>query len=58
MTNSGNYDNFSDNPYQMALKQLEDTAKLINLDPGIHKILSKPKRYLQFLYLSKWMMEI
>lgn len=46
MTNSGNYDNFSDNPYQMALKQLEDTAKLINLDPGIHKILSKPKRVL------------
>ncbi|MER5174595.1 MAG: Glu/Leu/Phe/Val dehydrogenase [Candidatus Nitrosocosmicus sp.] len=46
MTSSGNYDNFSDNPYQMALKQLEDTAKLINLDPGIHKILSKPKRVL------------
>ncbi|MDQ6724005.1 MAG: Glu/Leu/Phe/Val dehydrogenase [Thermoproteota archaeon] len=46
MTNSENYDNFSDNPYQMALKQLEETAKLIDLDPGIHKILSKPKRVL------------
>lgn len=34
------------NPYQMALKQLEETAKIINLDKGIHKILSKPKRVL------------
>lgn len=34
------------NPYQMALKQLDETAKIINLDQGIHKILSKPKRVL------------
>jgi len=30
----------------MALKQLDQTAKIINLDAGIHKILSKPKRVL------------
>ncbi len=30
----------------MALKQLEETAKIINLEEGIHKILSKPKRVL------------
>jgi glutamate dehydrogenase/leucine dehydrogenase len=30
----------------MALKQLEETAKIINLDEGIHKILAKPKRVL------------
>lgn len=35
-----------DNPYQMALKQLDETAKIINLDKGIHKILAKPKRVL------------
>jgi glutamate dehydrogenase (NAD(P)+) len=46
MTNSVLDNNSVDNPYQMALKQLEETAKLINLDPGIHKILSKPKRIL------------
>ena len=46
MSNSSNYKNSTDNPYQMALKQLEETAKLIGLDPGIHKILSKPKRVL------------
>ncbi|MGN6629137.1 MAG: Glu/Leu/Phe/Val family dehydrogenase [Candidatus Nitrosocosmicus sp.] len=46
MTNSVNSNNYGNDPYQMALKQLEETAKLINLDPGIHKILSKPKRIL------------
>jgi glutamate dehydrogenase/leucine dehydrogenase len=30
----------------MALKQLQETAKIINLDEGIHKILAKPKRVL------------
>ena len=35
-----------DNPYQMALKQLDETARIINLDKGIHKILAKPKRVL------------
>jgi glutamate dehydrogenase/leucine dehydrogenase len=34
------------NPFQMALKQLEESAELINLDPGIHEILANPKRVL------------
>ena len=34
------------NPFEVALKQLEDSAKLINLDEGIHKILAHPKRVL------------
>jgi glutamate dehydrogenase/leucine dehydrogenase len=36
----------NDNPYQMALKQLDETARLLNLDKGIHRILAKPKRVL------------
>ena len=31
MTNSLNNNNINNNPYQMALKQLEETAKIINL---------------------------
>jgi glutamate dehydrogenase (NAD(P)+) len=46
MTNFVSGNDFNTNPYQNALKQLDETAKLINLDPGIHKILSKPKRIL------------
>ena len=46
MTNSVDNINTNNNPYQMALKQLDQTAKIINLDAGIHKILSKPKRVL------------
>jgi glutamate dehydrogenase/leucine dehydrogenase len=46
MTNSVNNINTNNNPYQNALKQLDKTAKIINLDEGIHKILSKPKRVL------------
>jgi glutamate dehydrogenase/leucine dehydrogenase len=46
MSNSNNDKTISDNPFQMALKQLEETANLIGLDPGIHKILSRPKRVL------------
>ena len=46
MTNSLNNNNINNNPYHMALKQLDQTAKIINLDAGIHKILSKPKRVL------------
>ncbi len=30
----------------MALKQLDDAAKILNLEEGIHKILAKPKRVL------------
>jgi len=36
----------NDNPYEMALKQLDETARILNLDKGIHKILAKPKRVL------------
>ena len=46
MTNNTNELGSTNNPYQMALKQLEETAKIINLDEGIHKILAKPKRVL------------
>ena len=46
MTNNTNESGSTNNPYQMALKQLEETAKIINLDEGIHKILAKPKRVL------------
>jgi len=46
MMKSGNDKNLNNNAYQMAVEQLETTAKLINLDPGIHKILAKPKRIL------------
>jgi glutamate dehydrogenase (NAD(P)+) len=34
------------NPYGNAMKQLESTAKLINLDSDIHEMLKNPKRIL------------
>jgi glutamate dehydrogenase (NAD(P)+) len=34
------------NPYKVALQQLAGVAELLNLDPGIHEILQKPKREL------------
>ena len=46
MTTTANEFAPTNNPYQMALKQLQETAKIINLDEGIHKILAKPKRVL------------
>lgn len=46
MSNSVNKQNSNDNPFQMALKQLDEAAKIINLDEGLHKILAKPKRIL------------
>jgi glutamate dehydrogenase/leucine dehydrogenase len=46
MTSNANESALTNNPYQMALKQLQETAKIINLDEGIHKILAKPKRVL------------
>ncbi len=46
MSNDLKETKLDDNPYQMALKQLEETAKLINLEDGIFKILAKPKRVL------------
>jgi len=34
------------NPFEVALKQLEEAADVINLDKGIHQILANPKRVL------------
>ncbi len=34
------------NPYEMALQQLDRVAEMIDLDPGVHEILKKPKREL------------
>lgn len=34
------------NPFEMALKQLEEVAKLIKLDGGMHQVLAHPKRVL------------
>jgi glutamate dehydrogenase (NAD(P)+) len=34
------------NPWQMALHQLNTAAKIMDLDPNIHRVLSKPKREL------------
>ncbi len=34
------------NPYQIALRQLENVAGLIGLDEGLHRILQQPKREL------------
>ncbi len=35
------------NPWEVALKQLDKAAKVMNLDPGIHAILAQPKRVLE-----------
>jgi glutamate dehydrogenase (NAD(P)+) len=34
------------NPYENAMKQLENAAEILNLDPNIYEILSQPKRIL------------
>ena len=34
------------NPYEVALKQLQEASKILNLDKGMFEILSKPKRIL------------
>ena len=34
------------NPWEMALKQLDDVAERIGLEPNIHAVLSKPRRAL------------
>jgi glutamate dehydrogenase (NAD(P)+) len=34
------------NPFEVALKQLDEAAKLINLDKGLHQVLANPKRVL------------
>jgi glutamate dehydrogenase (NAD(P)+) len=34
------------NPFEVALEQLDEASKLINLDKGLHEILAHPKRVL------------
>jgi glutamate dehydrogenase/leucine dehydrogenase len=34
------------NPFEIALKQLDEAAKLIKLDKGLHQVLAHPKRVL------------
>ena len=34
------------NPFETALKQLAEAAKLINLDSGMHEVIAHPKRVL------------
>jgi glutamate dehydrogenase (NAD(P)+) len=34
------------NPFEVALKQLDEAAKLIKLDKGLHQVLASPKRVL------------
>ena len=34
------------NPFEIALKQLDEAAKLIKLDDGLHQVLAHPKRVL------------
>jgi glutamate dehydrogenase/leucine dehydrogenase len=34
------------NPFEVALKQLDEAAKLIKLDKGLHQVLAHPKRVL------------
>jgi glutamate dehydrogenase/leucine dehydrogenase len=34
------------NPFEVALKQLDEAAKLIRLDKGLHQVLANPKRVL------------
>ncbi len=37
----------STNPLDLAIQQLDEAAKIMNLDPTLHKIFRKPKRVLQ-----------
>jgi glutamate dehydrogenase (NAD(P)+) len=32
------------NPFEIAQKQLDDCAKILNLDPGVHEFLRHPRR--------------
>ncbi len=34
------------NPFEVALKQLDEAAKLVKLDKGLHQVLASPKRVL------------
>jgi glutamate dehydrogenase (NAD(P)+) len=39
-------DTLTINPFEVALEQLDEAAKLINLDKGLHQVLAHPKRVL------------
>jgi glutamate dehydrogenase (NAD(P)+) len=34
-------------PWESALRQLDDAARIMNLDPGVHEVLKHPRRALQ-----------
>jgi glutamate dehydrogenase (NAD(P)+) len=34
------------NPFEVALKQLDEAAEIVNLDKGLHQVLANPKRVL------------
>src|SRR5205823_2901739 len=36
-----------ESPWQIALRQLDDAAKQLELDPGVHEVLRNPRRALQ-----------
>src|ERR687887_1734407 len=44
MSESSNTSITAINPFEVALKQLDEAAKLIKLDSGMHQILAHPKR--------------
>ena len=44
MSTNNNSDDI--NPFQVALKQLEEAAEILKLDSGIHQVLANPKRVL------------
>lgn len=46
MVESGKSSSAAINPFEVALTQLDEAAKLIKLDSGLHKVLASPKRVL------------
>jgi glutamate dehydrogenase/leucine dehydrogenase len=46
MVESGKSSPAAINPFEVALTQLDEAAKLIKLDTGLHKVLASPKRIL------------
>lgn len=46
MVESGKSSPAAINPFEVALTQLDEAAKLIKLDSGLHKVLASPKRIL------------
>ncbi|HKX81826.1 MAG TPA: Glu/Leu/Phe/Val dehydrogenase [Nitrososphaera sp.] len=46
MVESGKSSSAAINPFEVALTQLDEAAKIIKLDSGLHKVLASPKRVL------------